>query len=73
MWAFELFLLLHCMKLHTEDDIWAQIREQIIRDEKIGHGKTFIYKLLPARTGINPEEFPTQLENLAKNTIEDCY
>ena len=51
--AFELFLLLHYENSY-EDDIEPNA-EQIIQNEKDGH-QTFIYKLLLARTGINPKK-----------------
>lgn len=51
--AFELFLLLH-FENAFEEDIEPNV-EQIIRNEKEGN-QTFIYKLLLARTGINPKK-----------------
>lgn len=51
--AFELFLLLHYENSYA-DDIEPNV-EQIIKNEKDGH-QTFIYKLLLARTGINPKK-----------------
>ena len=61
--AFELFLLLH-YKNSYEDDIEPNA-EQIIQNEKDGH-QTFIYKLLLARTGINPKK-NSAIGELAKN------
>lgn len=51
--AFELFLLLH-FENAFEEDIEPNV-EQIIRNEKDGN-QTFIYKLLLARTGVNPKK-----------------
>ena len=51
--AFELFLLLHYENSY-KDDIEPNA-ERIIKNEKDGH-QTFIYKLLLARTGINPKK-----------------
>lgn len=51
--AFELFLLLH-FENTFEEDIEPNV-EQIIRNEKDGN-QTFIYKLLLARTGVNPKK-----------------
>lgn len=61
--AFELFLLLHYENSY-EDDIEPNA-EQIIQNEKDGH-QTFIYKLLLARTGINPKK-NSAIGELAKN------
>ena len=61
--AFELFLLLHYENSY-EDDIEPKA-EQIIQNEKDGH-QTFIYKLLLARTGINPKK-NAAIGELAKN------
>ena len=61
--AFELFLLLHYENSY-EDDIEPNV-EQIIQNEKDGH-QTFIYKLLLARTGINPKK-NSAIGELAKN------
>ena len=61
--AFELFLLLHYENSY-EDDIEPNA-EQIIQNEKDGH-QTFIYKLLLARTGINPKK-NSSIGELAKN------
>ena len=61
--AFELFLLLHYENSY-EDDIEPNT-EQIIKNEKDGH-QTFIYKLLLARTGINPKK-NSAIGELAKN------
>ena len=61
--AFELFLLLHYENSY-EDDIEPNA-EQIIQNEKDGH-QTFIYKLLLARTGINPKK-NAAIGELAKN------
>lgn len=51
--AFELFLLLH-FENAFEEDIEPNV-EQIIKNEKEGN-QTFIYKLLLARTGVNPKK-----------------
>lgn len=51
--AFELFLLLH-FENAFEEDIELNV-EQIIKNEKEGN-QTFIYKLLLARTGVNPKK-----------------
>lgn len=51
--AFELFLLLHFENAFNED-IEPNI-EQIIKNQKEGN-QTFIYKLLLARTGVNPKK-----------------
>lgn len=51
--AFELFLLLHFENAY-EEDIEPNV-EQIIRNEKDGN-QTFIYKLLLAKTGVNPKK-----------------
>lgn len=51
--AFELFLLLH-FENAFEEDIEPNV-EQIIKNEKDGN-QTFIYKLLLARTGVNPKK-----------------
>ena len=61
--AFELFLLLHYENSY-EDDIEPNAK-QIIQNEKDGH-QTFIYKLLLARTGINPKK-NSAIGELAKN------
>ena len=61
--AFELFLLLHYENSY-EDDIEPNA-EQIIQNEKDGH-QTFIYKLLLARTGINPKK-NSAIGELAEN------
>ena len=53
------------MKDSYEDDIEPNA-EQIIQNEKDGH-QTFIYKLLLARTGINPKK-NSAIGELAKNT-----
>ena len=52
------------MKNSYEDDIEPNT-EQIIQNEKDGH-QTFIYKLLLARTGINPKK-NSAIGELAKN------
>ena len=51
--AFELFLLLHFEMLMKEDI--KPNEEEIIKNEKDGN-QTFIYKLLLARTGVNPKK-----------------
>ncbi len=52
------------MKTH-EDDIEPNA-EQIIQNEKKDGHQTFIYKLLLARTGINPKK-NSSIGELAKN------
>ena len=61
--AFELFLLLHYENSY-KDDIEPNA-ERIIKNEKDGH-QTFIYKLLLARTGINPKK-NSAIGELAEN------
>lgn len=61
--AFELFLLLHYENSYEEDI--KPNEEQIIKNEKEGN-QTFIYKLLLARTGINPKK-NSSIGELAKN------
>ena len=51
--AFELFLLLHFEHAYEEDI--KPNEEEIIRNQKAGNQR-FIYKLLLARTGINPKK-----------------
>ena len=51
--AFELFLLLHFEHAYEEDI--KPNEEEIIKNQKVGN-QTFIYKLLLARTGINPKK-----------------
>lgn len=51
--AFELFLLLHFEHAYEEDIKMNE--EKIIKNQKVGN-QTFIYKLLLARTGINPKK-----------------
>ena len=61
------FLLCNILDLliyRYEDDIEPNA-EQIIQNEKDGH-QTFIYKLLLARTGINPKK-NSAIGELAKN------
>ncbi len=61
--AFELFLLLHFENAY-EQDIKPN-EEKIIKNEKDGN-QTFIYKLLLARTGVNPKK-NSAIGELAKN------
>lgn len=61
--AFELFLLLHFENAYEEDI--KPNEERIVRNEKDGN-QTFIYKLLLARTGINPKK-NSSIGELAKN------
>lgn len=61
--AFELFLLLHFENAYEEDI--NPFEDQIIRNEKDGN-QTFIYKLLLARTGMNPKK-NSAIGELAKN------
>lgn len=61
--AFELFLLLHFENAYEEDI--KPNEAQIIKNEKDGN-QTFIYKLLLARTGMNPKK-NSAIGELAKN------
>ena len=61
--AFELFLLLHFENAYEEDI--KPFEDQIIKNEKDGN-QTFIYKLLLARTGMNPKK-NSAIGELAKN------
>lgn len=61
--AFELFLLLHFENAYEEDI--KPNEEEIIKNEKDGN-QTFIYKLLLARTGVNPKK-NSAIGELAKN------
>ena len=61
--AFELFLLLHFENAY-EQDIKPN-EEKIIKNEKDGN-QTFVYKLLLARTGVNPKK-NSAIGELAKN------
>lgn len=61
--AFELFLLLHFKNAYEEDI--KPFEDQIIKNEKDGN-QTFIYKLLLARTGMNPKK-NSAIGDLAKN------
>ena len=60
--AFELFLLLHFEHAYEEDI--KPNEEEIIKNQKVGN-QTFIYKLLLARTGINPKK-NSEIGELAK-------
>ena len=60
--AFELFLLLHFEHAYEEDVKTNE--EEIIKNQKVGN-QTFIYKLLLARTGINPKK-NSEIGELAK-------
>lgn len=60
--AFELFLLLHFEHAYEEDIKMNE--EEIIKNQKVGN-QTFIYKLLLARTGINPKK-NSEIGELAK-------
>lgn len=61
--AFELFLLLHFENAYEEDI--KPFEDQIIKNKKDGN-QTFIYKLLLARTGMNPKK-NSAIGKLAKN------
>lgn len=61
--AFELFLLLHFENAYEEDI--KPFEDRIIKNEKDGN-QTFIYKLLLARTGMNPKK-NSAIGELAKN------
>lgn len=61
--AFELFLLLHFENAYEEDI--KPFEDKIIKNEKDGN-QTFIYKLLLARTGMNPKK-NSAIGELAKN------
>ena len=60
--AFELFLLLHFEHAYEEDI--KPNEEEIIKNQKVGNQR-FIYKLLLARTGINPKK-NSEIGELAK-------
>ena len=65
--AFELFLLLHFENAYEEDI--KPFEDQIIKNEKDGN-QTFIYKLLLARTGMNPKK-NSAIGELAKTRKEN--